>query len=378
MSLPRVARGFRRTLFGLACGLLAAIAWADEPCRVAFDMGSSGIRAGASGSSVIARADIDYLGPLWSGRGSAESAAPTIAALRNLPEQGGFAAACARIGGGFSAWRFALQREPGELAATLARIRSESGVPVLVMPQIVEGAYGYFAARQLLGNGLATSHVLDIGGGSLQVAGEWSSFGAALGQKIWHRELCHALRQTDSSPCVLQPVSGDELVAARALLQARLQGIEAALPARVTMTAISRPVTRGVLPAVARVAGANSGAHRMSGADISAAIDRIAPLTPEASAVLTGSDGSHAAYLLSDLLLVEGLMQATGGQYLDVAEIDVTNLPGLLADDRAFAWGKHYDCYLERLVRLGADAYASDPASCPDDGKRPTGTGSHE
>ncbi len=65
------------------------------------------------------------------------------------------------------------------------------------------------------------------------------------------------------------------------------------------------------------------------------------------------------------MLLVEGLLLATGGETLAVAEIDLTNIPGLLADDKAFAWPAHYGCYLDRLRSLGLAAYASDPASCP-------------
>lgn len=378
MSTHGAAGRLRRTLLGLACGLVSAIAWAGEPCRVAFDMGSSGIRAGASNSSVTTRVDIDYLGPLWAGRGLAETVAPTIAALRDLSEQAEFAAACARVGGGFSAWRFALEQGAGELASTLARIRAESGVPVLVMPQGAEGAYGYFAARQLLGDRLTTSHVLDIGGGSLQIAGERTSFGAALGQKVWHRELCRAIRNSASSPCTLQPMSGDELALARTVLAEKLRGVGAALPETVTMTAISRPVTRGVLPAVERLAGKGAGPNGLRRSDITAAIDRITHLTPGETAELIGNPTTHGAYLLSDLLLVEGLMQATGGTYLYVTEIDLTNLPGLLADDRAFAWGRRYSCYLERLRRLGVDAYASDPASCADEDHQTQGTGSHE
>ena len=64
------------------------------------------------------------------------------------------------------------------------------------------------------------------------------------------------------------------------------------------------------------------------------------------------------------MLLVEGLMRATGDQDLYIADVDLTNLPGLLADDRAFEWAENYGCYLDRLRRLGLDAYASDPASC--------------
>ncbi len=189
--------------------LLAVSASADESCRIAFDMGSSGVRAGASGSDTTIRTEIDYLGPLWAGRGLEETVAPTIAALRELPEKGSFSPGCKRVGGGFSAWRLALQQNGEQLATTLAGIRAASGTAVLVIPQVQEGAYGYFGARQLLGERLGTTHVLDIGGGSLQVAGEKTSYGEALGQKIWHRHLCQEIRNSESSPCTLQPMTGD-------------------------------------------------------------------------------------------------------------------------------------------------------------------------
>lgn len=349
------------TLFALFTTSTAA----DESCRIAFDLGSSGIRAGASNSALTTRAEIDYLGPQWAGRGLEETVVPTIAALRDLPEQGGFAPACVRVGGGFSAWRLALQQNPDELAATLARLQAASGVAVLVIPQLQEGAYGYFGARQLLGEQLKTSHILDIGGGSLQVAGERTSYGAALGQKIWHRHLCQQIRDAESSSCNLQPMSREQLAAARSLLQEKLKALGAALPEPVTMTAISRPVSRGVLPAVSRLAGDASPPNSLRRTALSAAIDRLAGLSADQTAALVGSSPSYISYLLSDLLLVEGLLLATAGDVLQVAELDLSNLPGLLADQRAFEWAARYGCYLERLPGLGIETYASDPATCP-------------
>ena len=354
----------RRLSVALACGLLGAMAGAAEPCRVAFDIGSSGIRSGASNSAQLARADIDYLTPLSTGRGLEAALPATIAALRELPQQGGFSAECARVGAGFSAWRLALQQDSEKLATILAEIEKTSGVAVLVAPQQTEGAYGHFAARQVLGERLRTSHVLDIGGGSLQIAGEHSAFGAALGQKIWHRELCQAIRQTTSPSCALQPLSGDELAAARALLRQRLGGVRAALPDAVTMTAISRPVTQGVWPAVERLLGKKTEHKILQRAALTAAIGGIAGLTLAQTTTRLGISDKYAAYLFSDMLLVEGLMLATGGDELFIADADLTNLPGLLADDRAFDWAGHYGCYLDRLRHLGLDAYASDPASC--------------
>jgi len=348
---------------GLLLALLAGHASAEASCRIAFDMGSSGIRAGASNNQQTTRADLDYLGPLWAGRGLEELVAPTLSALRDLPVQAGFTGQCERVGGGFSAWRLAAQQDAAALAGILARLHAGSDVAVLVMPQAQEGGYGYFGARQLLGERLTTSHVLDIGGGSLQIAGERTSFGDALGQKIWHRHLCQEIRNSESAPCHLQPLTGDELAIARSLAAEKLSGVGEQLGGPVSMTAISRPVSRGILPVLNRLEGGQAGGFRQ--AALSAAIDRLAGLSSEETVAWLGGSPSHAAYLLSDMLLVEGLMRATGSDYLHVAEVDLTNLPGLLADDRAYAWGRHYTCYLDRLVRLGPAAYATDLASCP-------------
>jgi hypothetical protein len=356
--------GLQLSLIGLACGLLAAFAFADESCRVAFDMGSSGIRAGYTGSVVTTRAGIDYLDPLWAGHGLETVVVPTIRALRNLPEQGRFPEGCSRVGGGFSAWRLALQQDPKELAAILARIETASNVAVLVIPQLQEGAYGYYGARQLLGDRLSTSHVLDIGGGSLQIAGEHTAYGEMLGQKVWHQQLCQEIRHADSS-CVLQPMTGKELAVARTLLAKKLAGVSTALPESITMTAISRPVSRGVLPVVNRLVPESFGPNGLQRSAITAAIARIAGLTREETTELIGGTQANVSYLLSSMLLVEGVLLATGAESLQVAEIDLTNLPGLLADDHAFAWRQQYDCYLGRLQTLGIDAYASDPATCP-------------
>ena len=110
--------------------------------------------------------------------------------------------------------------------------------------------------------------------------------------------------------------------------------------------------------------GAEIEGKRLGLANLSAAIAQLATLPPEQTATLLGHADKHLGYLLSDMLLVEGLMTATGGSELQVAEIDLTNLPGLIADSRAYAWSGNYACYLARLRTLGLAAYASDPASC--------------
>lgn len=354
----------RHLLIGLSGYLIIALAWAGEPCRIAFDMGSSGIRAGQSGRSEVLRADIDYLVPLSAGHGLADTLPPTIAALRDLPTLGGFDKDCARLGGGFSAWRIAAKEDSKKLAADLKFVRAASGVAVVVVPQAQEGAYGYRGARQLLGQRLTTSHILDIGGGSLQIAGAHHSFGALFGQKLWHRELCQALRNSSELPCALQPMSLQDLDSARRLLRDRLQDIARDLPLGATMTAISRPVTRGVSPAVAHQFNRPAALGEISPAMLRATLELNASRDLDDMAERLAIEPKHASYLISDLLLVEGLMAATGNHDLVSAEIDLTNLPGLLADDRGYRWAARHDCYLSRLGSLGIAAYYSDPATC--------------
>lgn len=360
-----------------ACVAVAALAafaamqpaQADQtlPCRIAFDMGSSGIRAGASNSQRSAKRELDALGPLWAGKGISAIEPAVSAALRELPAQANFDAACARVGGGFSAWRLALQQDPAALSQTLRRLHRDTGVAVLVMPPQQEGAYGHYAARQTLGDQLTTTHVLDIGGGSLQVAGEQRSFAAPLGQKSWHRILCERLRDANEVPCALQPMDDRDLTRARALLTVRLA--DSGLPPATTMTAISRPVSRGVYPAVRRVTpqavDREAQPRLLRQSEVTAAIAALAPLDLPATAARVQSEARHAAFLLSDLLLVEGLLGLTADRRLAIAETDLDNLPGLLADAHAFAWQRHYGCYLDRLAAQGIGAYASNPATCP-------------
>lgn len=361
-----------RTGFALIIGAFLSLpvaAAADPgkpPCRIAFDMGSTGIRAGTTESGKTVRRSLDSLSGLWAGNGMAALAPATISALRELPEEARFDQRCVRVGGGFSAWRLALQQDPAALVETLARIHRESGVAVLVLPANREGAYGHFAAKQTLGQRLTTSHVVDIGGGSLQIAGEAHSFELPLGQKSWHRLLCERLRDTAEVPCKLQPMDDRDLTRARALITVRVADAE--LPPGTTLTAISRPVSRGVLPALQHLAGspkrAEATTRQIPRRELQAAIALLATIDLAKTAARTRAAESHAAYLLSDMLLVEGLMHLATDNAVHVAETGFSNIPGLLADDQAYAWHDHYACYLQRLAETGVAAYASDPDGC--------------
>ena len=336
-----------------------------QDCRIAFDLGSSGIRAGSTLPSQTARPprrNLDLLTPLWAGQGLRSQLSAISAALIELPAQAAWPARCQRMGAGFSAWRLAWQKEAANLPELLGQLRASSGVSVFILPPASEGQLAYRSAREVLGPNLVTSHVLDIGGGSMQVAGDKSTFGAELGQKAWLQKLCAQLYPGQRPACALQSLSSSALAQARSLALEQLKGLPAELGPQVSMTAITRPVTRGVLPALRALGQRREATIELVG--LSAAIDTLAKMETAAIARQTGTASAFAGYLLSDMLLLEGLLKVTQAQELKVAEAEINNLPALLADDRAYAWAQQYPCYLERLAQQGLAAYLSDPASC--------------
>lgn len=341
-------------------------AWAAEPtapCRIAFDLGSSGIRAGSTASTAEPRMDLDVLAAVNSGTGIDAVVPHTAVALRVLREQGRWPDCHGQVGVGFSAWRLALQREPDDLIQALRNIRRASGVSLLISAPAQEGHYGYAGARQALGDRLGERRVLDIGGGSLQVTGPQAVFGVPLGQKAWHRLLCQSLGRGDEVPCALQPLSAAELTRARQLAETQLQGLPAALGTPLDMTATTRPVSRGVAPAVHRLRQTPA-ENRLARTDLTATIEAWAGQTGQALGTAAGLPAEHTDFLMSDMLLVEGLMTAARSDTLMVAEASTTNVRGILSDERAYHWAQRYECYLARLRTLGEAAYASDPLTC--------------
>lgn len=349
-------------------------------CRVAFDLGSSGIRIGSSQTPRSERTPLDALALQKTAAGIDALLGPTVVALRDLQRglrQTSTTApgACVQLGGGFSAWRLAADTNRQRLAELLGLIEHVTGVGILVIPQAQEGIYAYVGTRQVLDEGratrLAASHILDIGGGSLQIADASGARGVALGQKTWYAQLCQTLRQQTAEHCRLQPLTTAELALARRQLQGQLSPLSklsepdsAHRPAVHRLMAISRPVTQGVKPALDRLFPANPATPRLQEADLGRAIAQIASLDADATAKQLAAAPAHAKYLISDLLLVEGVLHVTGLDHLHVEKIEVTNVPGLLGDKRAAAWRQDYPCYLERLRTQGSTAYESDPQTC--------------
>lgn len=352
-------------LFGLAHGQVQRPA--NEPaadCRIAFDMGSSGVRAAASGTGggvPMPSRDLDLLTPMMQGQ-RLELLLPAVeSALRELPQQARLPATCRQLGGGFSAWRLAWRQDGARLSQHLETLREQTGVAVLVIPAAVEGRYGHDSAKQALGPRLQTSHILDIGGGSMQVASHERSFGIELGQKSWAHQLCQTLGRDTSAACQLLPFHRLELQQARDLASQELRALSAEVGPG-TLTAISRPVTRGIRSAL-RSLGMAQG-ESISAQELSTAIDRLSTMALAEVVQLTGLAVNFAPYLVSDMLLVEAVMRAMNLATLALAETAINNLPALLRDERAFAWSQRHTCYVQRLRDLGPAAYFSDPAGC--------------
>lgn len=361
-----------RKLRWAASALLMAgtcAAWSADgarDCRIAFDLGSSGIRAGSTQSKAEPRTDLDVLAAVNSRPGIDAVVPHTAVALRVLRAQGHWPDDChGQVGVGFSAWRLSLQREPDDLIRALRDIRRASGVSLLVASPVQEGRYGYGGAQRAVGSKLGRRSVLDIGGGSLQVTSPEAVFGVPLGQKAWHRLLCQTLGRDEAVPCALQPLSDTEVERARRLAAEQLQNLPRALGTPVDMVAITRPVSRGVAPAV-QLLRQTASADTLTRLDLRAAISAWAGRSGQALSTAAGLPPEHAAFLLSDMLLVEGLMTIAHSDTLLVAEADAgNNVHSILADDLAYRWADHYECYLARLRTLGEAAYASDPGSCP-------------
>jgi len=336
-----------------------------QDCRVVFDMGSSGIRVAASGMAEgegMSSHDIDLLTPLMQGQGLEHLLPAVENALRDLSARSQQSSTCRQVGGGFSAWRLAWRQNAAQLISQLEALREQTGVAVLVIPAAVEARYGHDSARQALGTRLKTSHVFDLGGGSLQVAGHDRFFGVELGQKSWRQHLCQTLKRDGGAVCQLLPLQASELQQVRDLADQQLK----ALPAEVgsgTLTAISRPVTRGIRSALRGMGVAQGDAIALQ--ELSQAIDRLSTQSLAELAQLTQLPVNFASYLISDMLLVEGVLRTMGLTSLSLAEASINNSPALLRDERAFEWAQRHTCYLQRLRELGPSAYFSDPGDCP-------------
>lgn len=361
---------------------LSAAGRAAEPCRVGVDLGSSGFRLERQGHAGTARADIATLKDVWANGTVSATVEETVERLNAARRQLGVPMDCRAVGGGYSAWRLAVDKGgAATLAAVLRDLRHRTGIAVLVVPQDREGAHAFHSAALALGSRLRTGTVLDLGGGSLQVVTSSGGRGVALGQKSWLRLFCERIRGAAGGECAANPVGEAGETAARSLLAGQLAGLGAASRGDRALTAVSIPVTRGLHPALRHLAATSpgfAGEVDPDGFDKVALDSAIALLRDADDAGIrarldgcrTGCAPRFAATLVTDMLLVGAVMESLEAGRMEVAEADVNNVAGLLADPRAEAWAARYPCYLSRLAAQGVDAYGGDPSGCPPDTDR--------
>ncbi|MBF0190892.1 MAG: hypothetical protein HQL99_07035 [Magnetococcales bacterium] len=367
-------------------GALALLGWQTpgmaEPCRIAFDVGSSGIRVGPTPQSKTAKVAIDYLSDVWPDHTIDQTEEATIQALLSLPGSAGIPAGCRGVAGGYSAWRLALQQgDRARLIATLRTIHARTRVPLFVIPQSVEGTHGHLAAEKKLGDRLKTPFILDLGGGSVQIAGKTTGWGTDLGQKAWRKLYCAQVKKNPDPTCPPNPVGPTARDETARLLAPRVAEAAQQVGSGMKITAVSAPVVKAIHP-VLRFLAETRHAIPAEGVDqegfdrktLAAAIDLLSPLDDAAIARLLEDTSVNPAKpvcearflptLVTDMLLIHTLMNGLKVERLEVAFAPITNVPGLLADPNAAAWADHYPCYLQKLETLGIDAFLADPASC--------------
>ncbi|MBX9633619.1 MAG: hypothetical protein K2X44_01435, partial [Magnetospirillum sp.] len=233
----------------LGCATLPSAALAADECRAGFDVGSSGLRVGSNANTGEARANVDYLSDVWADNTIDVTVDATIQALLTLPTQAQIPPQCAMVAGGYSAWRLAMDKgSPAQVAATLAEIQSRSHVALFVMPQDVEGAYGYFAAKRALGERLRTPFILDMGGGSMQIANAQGGWGTALGQKAWRKLFCERVKGEAAAACSTNPVGPQARSRSAEILAQEVDAAKAVLGTAFAVTAISAPVVKAMHP----------------------------------------------------------------------------------------------------------------------------------
>ncbi|MBF0098594.1 MAG: hypothetical protein HQM04_05625 [Magnetococcales bacterium] len=372
----------QRALFSLLLALftIGKTALAGESCRLGFDVGSSGIRVAMLHSPHAAKVPLDYLHHVWRDNHLQATIPATVAALQQLPRAAQLPEGCTAVAGGYSAWRLAVERGGAAQAAdTLQAIQQQSGVFFFIIPQDVEGSYGYQAVQQQMGERLTTPFVLDIGGGSLQFASADAGWGSNLGQKSWRKRFCQQIKQDQAAECRTNPVGVESLDSARSLLAQEIRAAQAALGSQFAVTALSAPVTRGIHPILRHLAEQRllEGTVDERGFERSALAAAFTLLASKSDAQLREIFGNCASKTLkkacdapfiethvTDMLLLLLFMDGLHLDRMEVIEADMNNVPGLLLDQRVQHWSQHYPCYLTRLRQNGIDAFKRDNDHC--------------
>lgn len=347
---------------------------------MAFDVGSSGIRIGSTLDSAQTKVAIDYLADVDPDNEINVTVEKTIETLVSLPVETGIPKGCRGVAAGFSAWRLAWRKgKPDNLLATLKNIHQQTQVEFFIIPQDVEAVYGYISAKAALGAAIPTPFVLDLGGGSLQIASANIGWGTELGQKTWRKSLCREINNDPDPLCSVNPIGAAGVQKAAKIVLPETTAAQKILGSGIGLTAVSAPVVKGIHPVLSFLAGDRRlilGAidnHSFSRDILSHAIELLSTKSDEAIASLLENCHENTSHpfcatrfiptLVTDMLLVHAFMTGLAVEHMEVSSAEVTNVAGILADERGFAWAGHYNCYLDQLKKTGLDAFKSDPRS---------------
>jgi exopolyphosphatase/guanosine-5'-triphosphate,3'-diphosphate pyrophosphatase len=198
----------------------------------------------------------------------------------------------------------------------LARVRAETGVDLQLLSGEDEARLTFLAARRWFGWSSGTLLVVDIGGGSLELAaGMDEGPDAAISLPLGAGRLTRDLLPGD-------PPDAETIRAARREIRARIGGSLRPL-------AKTGPVDRAVgtsktMRSLARIAGAapssegQYAARSLKRTDLSAVVATLSRTTVAERAALPGVSTSRAAQMLAGALVAEAAMDLCGIDRLDI------------------------------------------------------------
>lgn len=207
-------------------------------------------------------------------------------------------------------------RDADNTEAVLAQVREASGVDLEVLPGEDEARVTFLAVRRWFGWSAGRLLMVDIGGGSLELAAGQDedpdvAVSLPLGAGRLSRELAH------------DPPSDDELRALRKRVRTEVATVRPAL-AKVGQPQLVAGSSKSIR-SLARVCGAAPKAdglyvpRRLRRADLTALVPRLARMTARERAQLPGVSASRAPQLLAAAVVLESVLDLAGIDELSVS-----------------------------------------------------------
>lgn len=208
------------------------------------------------------------------------------------------------------AFATAVVRNAPNRQEVLRAVRTRTGVSLCTLPGEVEAELTFLGARRWMGWRAGPLALLDIGGGSLEVAfgrGRLPDFVASL--PLGAGRLTHEFFGEEDPPA---PPSIREL---RRKVRHQLRDVAARIRWEGPRTAVA---TSRTFQQLGRLCGAAPGRHgpfverQLTRADLSGAIDRLAPLSAAERALLPGISAPRAGQSLAGAVVAHTAMKLTG------------------------------------------------------------------